>query len=888
MIIKKRLFSFALVFCLLASLLPVGKVLPWLRMTAHAADPLLTVGTTTINLSQADTYNIYGGTVSYNPATKTLTLNNVNITECSNNHNIYALNMGPLTVKGNATLSNTTTGASIFCSDSLTMDGNFQINSSNGAGIDSLNIISISGGRVTVTSKNPGLRAASIAISGGTVSITSKEKTAITDHLGGITISGGKVTAISESSEGTNVAISGTSIRLTGVQIITPTGGEVDGGTIKSGGTTAKNVVIEATTSHTVTYKVDPNSATWSDGSTSDKTESVIDGCNPSNVPTGMRASFNPSGYKASGTWYKRSSSGDDSYVGNPANETITSDTTFVYKFGFTKTEESLRKESIVYAGEIFVDGVSQMRYLYSADLSNNQQVFANLSTALNGTSFSGLVPSISGDSPNNGLAVSTSNQADMGPGWTSAASVAGMYFTGIVGTENNSNLYDANASYKRYIDDRHQEITESFDYPLSFDKRMDSHLSTTTDFVWVNNGNGGALIKAYTITAYAELTEVKYTCVNVTTATAAAVTNAPKARSLTYNGAAQEMVTAGAASGGTMQYALGTDAATAPTSGWSASLPTGTDSKNYFVWYMAKGDASHTDSVAACVTTTISPCSISGATVTLDKTEILHTGSEISVSVTSVKLGNTELTAKDYEVSGTTKATDKGTYTVTVTGKGNYKDTASAQWTITDGKAASQNADGQAQTEGFNTSVKIKQKLGKLIISWDKVAGVSKVEVYAAYCGKNFSSKPTKTTAGNKVTIKKLKGKELDFTRNFKLRLIAYDSNGKKIGKIPNPHFVGKDNEKYTNAKSIKLSKTQITISAGQSEKIKASIKREDKNKKLLPKKHVDKFRYRSTNSNVAKVDSNGNITGVSAGTCEVYVYAQNGLAKKVAVTVN
>ncbi len=363
----------------------------------------------------------------------------------------------------------------------------------------------------------------------------------------------------------------------------------------------------------------------------------------------------------------------------------------------------------------------------------------------------------------------------------------------------------------------------------------------------------------------------------------AATVTKAPAAKNLTYTGSAQELVTAGEATGGTMQYALGTDATTAPTSGWSTYIPTGTDAKSYFVWYKAKGDSNHTDSAAACVTATISPLSISGATVTLDKSEIPYTGSELGVSVTGVKLGNTELTAKDYEVSGTTKATDKGTYTVTVTGKGNYKDTASAQWTITDGKA-----DGQVQAEGFNTSVKIKQKSGKLIISWDKVAGVSKVEVYAAYCGKNFSSKPAKTTAGNKVTIKKLKGKELDFTKNFKLRLIAYDSNGKKIGKIPNPHFVGKDNEKYTNAKSIKLSKTQIILSAGQSEKIKASVKREDKNKKLLPKKHVDKFRYRSTNSNVAKVDSNGNITGVGAGTCEVYVYAQNGLAKKVAVTVN
>lgn len=66
----------------------------------------------------------------------------------------------------------------------------------------------------------------------------------------------------------------------------------------------------------------------------------------------------------------------------------------------------------------------------------------------------------------------------------------------------------------------------------------------------------------------------------------------------------------------------------------------------------------------------TISQKSISGATVTLDKTTTEYNTHEQTVSVTAVEGG---LTASDYDVSGQTKGTDVNTYTVTVTGKGNF-----------------------------------------------------------------------------------------------------------------------------------------------------------------------------------------------------------------------
>lgn len=75
-----------------------------------------------------------------------------------------------------------------------------------------------------------------------------------------------------------------------------------------------------------------------------------------------------------------------------------------------------------------------------------------------------------------------------------------------------------------------------------------------------------------------------------------------------------------------------------------------------------------------------IQPKSISGMTVTLNKTSLKYNGSAQTVTVTGV----TGLSSGDYTVTGETSGTNVGSYTVRVTGKGNYTDTATATWEIT------------------------------------------------------------------------------------------------------------------------------------------------------------------------------------------------------------
>ena len=83
-------------------------------------------------------------------------------------------------------------------------------------------------------------------------------------------------------------------------------------------------------------------------------------------------------------------------------------------------------------------------------------------------------------------------------------------------------------------------------------------------------------------------------------------ITKAPEVKNLTYNGSAQELVTAGTADGGTIYFALGTDDKTAPAFGYTTSIPTGTEVGTYYVWYKVFGDEKHNDTTPVCITVTI------------------------------------------------------------------------------------------------------------------------------------------------------------------------------------------------------------------------------------------------------------------------------------------
>ncbi|MBQ3602476.1 MAG: leucine-rich repeat protein [Clostridia bacterium] len=77
------------------------------------------------------------------------------------------------------------------------------------------------------------------------------------------------------------------------------------------------------------------------------------------------------------------------------------------------------------------------------------------------------------------------------------------------------------------------------------------------------------------------------------------AITAAPTPNTLTYNGEAHNLISAGEAMYGTMVYSLdGTK--------YSETIPQGTDAGDYTVYYKVAGDSNHNDTVAETVTVTI------------------------------------------------------------------------------------------------------------------------------------------------------------------------------------------------------------------------------------------------------------------------------------------
>ena len=74
----------------------------------------------------------------------------------------------------------------------------------------------------------------------------------------------------------------------------------------------------------------------------------------------------------------------------------------------------------------------------------------------------------------------------------------------------------------------------------------------------------------------------------------------------LTEEKTPQELVNPGATNFGDIQYALGDNDTTAPTTGWSTSIPTGTNAGLYHVWYKVDGTSNYNGIDPKCVNVTI------------------------------------------------------------------------------------------------------------------------------------------------------------------------------------------------------------------------------------------------------------------------------------------
>ena len=467
--------------------------------------------------------------------------------------------------------------------------------------------------------------------------------------------------------------------------------------------------------------------------------------------------------------------------------------------------------------------------------------------------------------------------------------------------------------------------------------------------------------------------------CVTVTIASADSGSGSPEEGALVYNGSAQELVKGGSVVGGTLKYALGSNAAQAPVDGWSENVPEVADAGTYFVWYRIDGDQNHNGTAPACVIVTILKAPAPGTVEEKQKASALapvYNGKAQALVRTPGSLPEGYTKTRYSTNNGKSwsdalpKGTKAGSYPVLVkyTGDKNHEDftygplnatISKAKITITAqnkkttrGKALAKltwkvsGADASGDKLGIKLSTTAKKtaKAGKypisvtwnknpnysatikkgtytladailstekkaakirmnaglnvdwngsgVLVKWGDTPDAESYEVWAAYCGKDSPSKKIGTLGAgeNSFRFTSLGKKELNPKKSIKVTVLAYRKvNGKKT-KIANTitaHAVIDTNPVYSNAAKITLTRSKFSLKAGRTARIKTGEILADKKKKSLGKGHALTFRYASSKDSVATVDKNGTITAVGRGTCTVYVYARNGRARKISVTV-
>ncbi|MCR5837249.1 MAG: Ig-like domain-containing protein [Lachnospiraceae bacterium] len=175
---------------------------------------------------------------------------------------------------------------------------------------------------------------------------------------------------------------------------------------------------------------------------------------------------------------------------------------------------------------------------------------------------------------------------------------------------------------------------------------------------------------------------------------------------------------------------------------------------------------------------------------------------------------------------------------------------------------------------------IKATTKKKTITLKWKQVKGADGYIIYGSRCGTKMQRIKTLTNSkAKKYTVKNLlKGKF------YKYMVVAYKNTAvgeKVISKSKSVHLTTSGG-KYDNPKGIKLVKSIFTLKKGKSVKIKGNIKY----KGVVPV-HVSCFRYECTDNSVVAVNKNGRIKAKKKGKATIYVYTQNGICKKVSVTV-
>ena len=195
--------------------------------------------------------------------------------------------------------------------------------------------------------------------------------------------------------------------------------------------------------------------------------------------------------------------------------------------------------------------------------------------------------------------------------------------------------------------------------------------------------------------------------------------------------------------------------------------------------------------------------------------------------------------------------------------------------------------------SEKLDSGISIKWKGNALALKWQKAAGAGGYDIFAAQSGKKMNKKSLVKTVKNgktSVSLAKIAGKKISGEKAYSVKIKAWKYVGSKkiyTGESKTYHIVGKENKKYTNVKKLKPAKKKYVLKKGRNIRIKVTVVKQSKKKKLLPKSYGSALRYESGNKKIATVTQKGRVKAKKKGGCYITVVALNGVRTRIRITV-
>ncbi len=164
--------------------------------------------------------------------------------------------------------------------------------------------------------------------------------------------------------------------------------------------------------------------------------------------------------------------------------------------------------------------------------------------------------------------------------------------------------------------------------------------------------------------------------------------------------------------------------------------------------------------------------------------------------------------------------------------------------------------------------------------IRWNSVKSADGYEIYGAKSNGTYKRLQTVSKKSDNWQHKKLKK-----GTQYKYYVKAYKRiGGKRVTLAKSlPVYSTTKGGKYGNASKIGVRETRVNVKSGKRVRIHVNVT----GKKKLSKAGK-KVRYVSSDPSVARVTEKGVITGKKSGRCTIYCISQNGLYKKVTVSVS